>query len=189
MRPSRRGALHVAPHMFAVEVLDDNGRQVAEGERGELVVTALTRVAQPTIRYATGDSVRWLGWASCSCGRVWPSLEAGTIARVDDMLRIRGVNVWPSAIEKELFANPDVRDYRGRLWVDSSGRERADLRVEIRPMPAQADELARQFEHALKARTGCSFTVSMTSEEPELKAFKPRRWTDERFGSTSSRPT
>ena len=176
-----RGALHIAPHMFVAEVLDPSGRQVAVGERGELVVTALTRVAQPTLRYATGDSARWLGWHRCSCGRTWPSVEAGTIARLDDMLRVRGVNIWPSAIEAELFANADVCDYRGRLWVDQGGQERAELVVEIRPYPADGPALVRQFQDALKARTGCSFEVSLTSEQPEVRAFKPRRWTDERF--------
>lgn len=177
----KRGALHVPPHMFVVEVLDPSGRHVPEGERGELVITALTRVAQPTIRYATGDSVRWLGWHRCSCGRTWPSLEAGTIARLDDMMRIRGVNIWPSAIETELFAHADVCDYRGRLWVDQSGQERVEVSVEIRPLPADPPELIRRLQEALKARTGCSFSVSLTGDQPEVGAFKPRRWTDERF--------
>jgi phenylacetate-CoA ligase len=181
-----RGALHVAPHMFVVEVLDDEGRQVAAGERGELVVTALTRVAQPTIRYATGDTVRWLGWHRCGCGRAWPSLEAGTIARIDDMLRIRGVNVWPGAIEAELFAHADVCDYRGRLWVDTDGHERVDLTVEIRPCPADAEGFARQLRQALKDRTGCTFDVLLTSDQPEVRAFKPRRWTDERFAEETA---
>ena len=176
-----RGALHVPPHMFVAEVLDASGQQVAEGERGELVVTALTRVAQPTIRYATGDLVRWLGWHRCTCGRQWPSLEAGTIARLDDMLRIRGVNIWPSAIEAELFAHPDVCDYRGHLWVDQSGQERVDVTVELRPLPADPAAEIRHFQDALKVRTGCTFGVTLTSDQPEVRAFKPRRWTDDRF--------
>ena len=185
----QRGALHIAPHMFVAEVLDGDGRQVAPGERGELVVTALTRVAQPTIRYATGDAVRWLGWHSCKCARVWPSIEAGTVARIDDMLRIRGVNIWPSAIEAELFAHPNVCDYRGRLWVDAGGQERVQLTIEIRPCPDDAEGFVRHLRQTLKDRTGCTFDLSVTSEQPEVRAFKPRRWTDERFpvGTTTER--
>ena len=180
-----RGALHVAPHMFLIEVLDDAGRQVLPGERGELVVTALSRVTQPTIRYATGDVVRWLGWTECSCGRTWPSIEAGTIARIDDMMRIRGTNVWPAAIDAVVFALPDVQDYRGRLWVDKEGRERATLSVQTSTLPGDCPAIAQRMQRDLKERTGCSFEVAITTEQQELKAFKPRRWTDARFSGVT----
>jgi phenylacetate-CoA ligase len=76
----------------------ETGRPVAPGEVGELTLTNLGRWGAPVLRYRSGDRVRVAGTA-CACGRTFARLEGGILGRVDDMLVVRGVNVFPSALE------------------------------------------------------------------------------------------
>jgi phenylacetate-CoA ligase len=96
--PAQSG-LHVNELEFVVEVLDpETGRPVTPGEVGELTLTGLGRWGAPVLRYRSGDRVR-LARAACPCGRTFAMLEGGILGRVDDMLVVRGVNVFPSVLE------------------------------------------------------------------------------------------
>src|SRR5207244_207722 len=88
--------LHVNESEFIAEVLDP--ATGAPAREGELVLTNLGRLGSPVIRYRTGDRVR-LADAPCACGRTFRRLEGGILGRLDDMLILRGVNVFPSAVE------------------------------------------------------------------------------------------
>jgi phenylacetate-CoA ligase len=179
----QRGILHVAPHLYAIEVLDADGSHVAEGERGELIITGLGRFATPLIRYRSADEARWLGWRECEvCGRAWPSIECGTIERNDDMVRIRGVNVWPSAIADVLARWPEVLDYRGRLWVDERALEHADLLLETAAGHLPDPALSERIQRALKDEVGVNFAVTFSGGPMPTAEFKQRRFNDERFG-------
>jgi phenylacetate-CoA ligase len=95
---AQRG-LHVNELEFVCEVLDpETGRPVAAGEVGELTLTNLGRWGAPVLRYRSGDRVR-MAPGACPCGRTFVTLESGILGRVDDMLIVRGVNVFPSALE------------------------------------------------------------------------------------------
>jgi phenylacetate-CoA ligase len=78
---------------------------------GELILTNLGRWGSPAIRYRTGDLVRHGGY-SCSCGRSFLMLPGGVLGRADDMLIVRGVNVYPSALANILHRFPEVTEYR-----------------------------------------------------------------------------
>jgi phenylacetate-CoA ligase len=94
-----QAGLHVNELEFIAEVLEpESGRPVAPGEIGELTLTNLGRWGAPVLRYRSGDRVR-LATNACSCGRTLARLEGGILGRVDDMLVVRGVNVFPSALE------------------------------------------------------------------------------------------
>ncbi len=94
-----QAGLHVNELEFVAEVLDpDSGRPVAPGEVGELTLTNLGRWGSPVLRYRSGDRVR-LAAPPCACGRRFARLEGGILGRVDDMLIVRGINVFPSALE------------------------------------------------------------------------------------------
>ena len=100
-----KGALHVFDDHFLPEVVDPiTGVPVGPGEPGELVLTTLTKEAQPVIRYRTGDLTAWVE-GECPCGRTFPRIARFT-GRVDDMLIIRGVNVFPSEIEAVVLGEP-----------------------------------------------------------------------------------
>lgn len=101
-----RGSLHVFEDHFYPEVIDELGEPVSPGQPGELVLTTLTKQALPVIRYRTGDITKFVE-GQCGCGRT--SRRIARIAgRVDDMLVIRGINVYPSEIEAVLLDDPRV---------------------------------------------------------------------------------
>ncbi len=109
------GGLHLNESEFIVEVVDpETGESVQEGQ-GELVLTNLGRVGSPVFRYRTGDLVR-LNPAPCTCGRTFARLEGGILGRVDDMLIVRGVNIFPSVIEDIVRRRPVVDEFRIEVY-------------------------------------------------------------------------
>jgi phenylacetate-CoA ligase len=102
-----QAGLHVNEDHFLVEVVNpDSGQPVPDGERGELVFTTLTKEAMPVVRYRTGD-IASLDRSACACGRTLARMSKVT-GRRDDMLVIRGVNVYPSEVEAVLVAERAV---------------------------------------------------------------------------------
>lgn len=179
----RRGVLHCLEHYTVVEVVDpESGEHVAPGEIGELVISTLTREASPAVRFATGDSVTYLPAGACDCGLPFAGLEAGTISRYDDMLKIKGVNVWPQAIDEVVLSHADVEEYRGRVFIGPGGRERAEVSVQFRSDVAdgRCEALCAEFVELLRRRTTLHFGVVRHGGSYERFAFKARRWTDER---------
>jgi phenylacetate-CoA ligase len=107
-----QAGLHLNELEFVAEVLDpESGRPVAPGEVGELTLTNLGRWGAPVLRYRSGDRVR-LAAGACACGRTFAQLEGGILGRVDDMLVVRGVNVFPSALEGIVRRFPVVDEFQ-----------------------------------------------------------------------------
>lgn len=105
-----RNGLHVWEDIFLPEVIDlKTGEEVGEGEKGELVLTTLVRDAMPLLRYRTGDITRVLSREKCPCGRTHLRLEK-FLGRTDDMMKIRGVNIFPSQIEHILMEMPSLSE-------------------------------------------------------------------------------
>ena len=157
------GALHVNEDEYICEILDpDSDRPVPDGERGELVVTNLGRAARPLIRYRTRDIVvRRSG--TCACGRTFARLEGGILSRADDMVSVRGVNVYPSAVESVVRRFSDVAEYRATVVTTGSLRE---LTVEIEPAAGVdgAPDVAHRVAGALRESLG--LTVPVRVVEP-----------------------
>ncbi len=101
--------LHIWEDAFIVEILDKDGKQCAPGEKGELCITTLCKEALPLIRYRTGDITMMMD-EECGCGRTSCRITK-FYGRSDDMLIIRGLNVFPSQIEHVLMAMPEVGEY------------------------------------------------------------------------------
>jgi phenylacetate-CoA ligase len=110
---SARDGVHVNESEFIVEVIDATGEARDEGD-GELVLTNLGRWCMPVIRYRTGDRVHATR-GPCSCGRTLVKLVGGIAGRVDDMVTVRGVNIFPSAIEAIVRRFDEVGEYRVEL--------------------------------------------------------------------------
>src|SRR5205814_9118966 len=102
---ARAGLTHVHEDYCYPEVLDEQGRPVGPGGRGELVLTSLYRKAMPLIRYRTRDLVQ-LADRRCPCGRTLQALGGGVLARLDDMKKIRGVVVYPRRAEGLVRPHP-----------------------------------------------------------------------------------
>jgi phenylacetate-CoA ligase len=178
-----RGMLHNLSHLTLCEVVDpQTGRHVNDGERGELVVTPLHTEATPLIRYATGDSVRFLESGSCPCGRPFEGFESGTVQRIDQMLKVRGVNVWPETVDGIVLAHEAIRDYRGEVSLGPAGEERLRLSVEIADpaQPVSAEAIASSLRRAV----GLDFDIQLcepgTLPESDDSFAKSRRWIDTR---------
>ncbi len=180
----RRGVLHSMEHRMLCEVLNpDTDEPVPPGEEGELVISALYREAFPVIRFRTGDRVRFLG-ASCPCGRPFAGIEAGTVARYDDMMKIRGQNLWPEAVDRIVFEQGDIEEYAGTVSVEA-GRESVVIAVEFRPRSGLSAEdqarRARELAGTIQARLNLRMEVRPAAylSLPRFE-FKVRRWTDAR---------
>jgi phenylacetate-CoA ligase len=145
-----QSGLHVNEGEFIFEVIDPTTGEPAR--EGELVMTNLGRIGMPIIRYRTGDRVR-LQEEPCECGRTYRRLEGGVIGRVDDVLIIRGVNVFPSSIEEIVRRVPEV----GEFAVDVYRRGELDdmeIRVEVDGGEPEtvAEHTAREIRNALGLR-------------------------------------
>jgi phenylacetate-CoA ligase len=143
-----KGALHLFDDHFYPEIVDpDTGEAVPPGERGELVLTTLTKEAQPVLRYRTGDVTSFVP-GPCPCGRTHPRI-ARFSGRVDDMLVVRGINVFPSEIEAVVLDDPARSGYYA-IVVD---RRRAlpELEVHVEG-EGPVEQLAERLEQRLRLR-------------------------------------
>jgi phenylacetate-CoA ligase len=172
------GGLHVQEDHFYPEVVDpETGEAVAEGEEGELVLTTLTRIAQPVLRYRTRDLTRFLP-GPCLCGRT--SRRIARIAgRADDMLIIRGVNVYPRTVEATLLADPRV-GAQYALIVDRRGTmTELEARVELADGVdiSQADSVRTDLARALTrmARIRIDVDVRPSGSLPRMETGKAKR--------------
>lgn len=136
--------LHVLEDDYIPEVIDQaTGEPVPPGTVGELVLTNLGRLGSPLIRYRTGDLVR-ADTRPCPCGSPWLRLEGGILGRADEMIHVRGNNVYPSALEGLLRRFAEVAEYR--IEVEGS----AALRIEVEPAPGSSSDLVERVAQAVR---------------------------------------
>jgi phenylacetate-CoA ligase len=176
--PKRPGVLHVLESVFYAEVVEPGtDRRLVRGGTGELVLTTLGRVGSPLLRYRTGDLVNWqVTDKPCTCGRFEMALEGGILGRTDDMVVVRGVNVYPSAVDEIVRGQDEVVEYQVELSVD---RGMPEISLQIEPSPRCRDVaglvrgLERSFETALALRVPITTVPSGTLPRFEMKS---RRW-------------
>jgi phenylacetate-CoA ligase len=174
--PAQPGTLHILDRAYLAEVIDANGKAARTGEVGELVLTVLGRTGSPLLRYRTGDLVR--AGDACACGRPGTALPGGLLGRTDDMVIVRGVNVYPTAVEDVLRGFSEIAEYqvevdRSRPLVELSLRieARSDCAAEL------VEALVGRVQHALHGAFNLRVPVSLVAEG-SLPRFemKARRW-------------
>jgi phenylacetate-CoA ligase len=146
----QQDGLHLWEDHFYPEIVDpETGERLPEGETGELVLTTLTKEALPVIRYRTGD-ITSLTREPCPCGRTHTRIDNIT-GRTDDLLIIRGVNVYPSQIEA-VALEFDVVEPQYRLDIYREGTmDRLELTLELREsFSGDAEKLAERIERRLQ---------------------------------------
>ncbi|RMH19657.1 MAG: phenylacetate--CoA ligase family protein [Acidobacteria bacterium] len=167
------------PHLneleFVCEVVDGaSGEAVADGERGELVITTLGRPGMPVLRYRTGDLVI-RSRRPCPCGRHLARIRGGVLGRADDMQVVRGVNVYPSLVDDLVRALPEVVEYR----VEVDRRQALDeLRIHLELAPGASFAAAeRRLAAAFRSRLGLRVVI-LEAAAGSLPRFelKARRW-------------
>jgi phenylacetate-CoA ligase len=144
--------LHVWEDHFIVEVIDPKtGEPVELEEKGELVFTSLTKDAMPLIRYRTRDISRLLDQSTCDCGRTHKKIDR-IQGRTDDMFIINGVNIWPTAIESILMANPLVGNEYQVIVEKKHSEDMLIIRVESASKLSEEDKriLAKKLAYDLR---------------------------------------
>jgi phenylacetate-CoA ligase len=173
-----RVGLHVNESLFIAEFLSlESGRPAAEGEVAELVLTTLGRAGAPVIRYRTHDLVRprWKTGQDCS----FVLLDGGILGRADDMLTIRGVNVFPSAVQQILHGFPEIVEYR---LILKRVREMDELCVEIEDRLGEPRRVADELQLKLGLRV--EVRLAPLGSLPRFDG-KGNRVVDERDSSSS----
>lgn len=159
--------MHVNEDWFIPEIIDpETGETLPPGERGELVVTCLGKEALPLIRYRTGDMTR-LFYEPCRCGRTTARIE-NLSGRADDMLVIRGVNVFPTQIEEVLLKIEEIGPHyeilverKNRLDVMTITVELIDDR--LLDSYAKLSELEQKIRAGLKAQLGLATQIRLVA--------------------------
>lgn len=166
--------VHVNEAEFIAEVLDPvTDKPVPEGATGELILTNLGRWGWPALRYRTRDLVV-RGPTRCPCGRTLLTLPGGVLGRVDDMLVVRGVNIYPSSIEATLRRFPELDEFR--IIVRRAG-VMDEIEVEAECPEALAPEVEAALRQSLNLRVPVRVAEHGTLPRFELKA---RRIVDRR---------
>lgn len=176
---SQPGAIHINESEFIAEVIDPNtGAQARPGEKGELVITNLGRVGSPLIRYKTGDLAQ-PRLQPCPCGRPFILLDGGVLGRADDMIVVRGVNVFPSAIENVLREFTEIEEFRVEIFERAAMKE-IKLILEPRSEPSAVKGLGEGVGQRMRERIGLRPEIELvapgTLPRFDLKAkrfFKP----------------
>jgi len=157
-------------------VVGAQGKAAAPGATGELVLTTLGRTGSPVLRYRTGDLVRAPDGAACVCGRHEKTLAGGILGRVDEMVIIRGVNIFPTAVEEIVHGFGEIAEYEAQ--VDRAG-SLVELTIRIEPSPdcKDAAALAKRLQNAL--HTAFNLRIGVNLAEPRSLPryeMKGRRW-------------
>lgn len=182
--PCQPGTLHIIESSYYAEVIDPKtGKHVEPGQTGELVLTTLGRLGSPLLRYRTGDIVRPIEGPSPD-GRWDMGLEGGILGRADDMLVVRGVNIFPSAIEEIITAFDGVAEYRIEVSTDQTMAQ-LNILVEPTPMCADPEALATQIRKELLTTYPLRIGVTLV-DQGQLPRFemKAKRWVQGATGFT-----
>lgn len=166
--------IHINESQFIVEIIHPETKEhVKPGERGELVLTNLGRFGYPLIRYRTGDAVIFQPEV-CSCGNGHLFLPGGIIGRTDDMVVIRGINIYPSSIEAIIREFDEIKEFR-IVYYTEEAMDQIKLLIE------GPDEIVSELGKVLRKRIGLRIEIDCLAKD-SLSRFtmKARRIIDNR---------
>ena len=179
--------LHLAEDHFIAEIIDPaTGEVLPDGEWGELVLTTVDREASPVVRYRTRDITRILP-GQCKCGRTHKRIDR-LHGRTDDMLIIRGVNVFPSQIEDVMKTFPEVSSWYQIELTTVNSLDRVTLKAELYPdfdfdQISAIEQLQKKIEAKMKADLSAGIKVKLVEPQTiERSIGKAKRVIDKREG-------
>ena len=159
--------MHINEDHFIPEIIDPKtGEVLPPGEKGELVITCISKEALPLIRYRTKDITR-LMYEPCKCGRTTVRME-NLLGRTDDMLKIKGVNVFPSQIEEVLLNIEECGPHYEIVVTRQNHSDYLEVRVELLPQYmsdslAQVDAIAKKIKARIRVVLGLDVKISLVS--------------------------
>ena len=177
------GGMHVNEALFLVEIEDvDTGEIIEEpGRRGKMVITALDRMAQPCVRFDSKDVIEWAA-EPCSCGRTLRLIKGGVVGRADDITKVKGVLLAPSAIEEVVRSIDGLGDEYEVIVEKAGDTDQIKLKVEILPQAeSQSALIENELVDQLRLKTNLRYDIEICGSETlpryEVKAkrFKDLR--------------
>ncbi|MCS7166870.1 MAG: AMP-binding protein [Gemmatales bacterium] len=181
--PENPGGVHLLETECIAEVIDPStSKPVPAGVEGELVLTNLGRWGSPLIRYRTGDRVL-VDPQPCPCGRIWLRLQGGILGRFDDLVVVRGVKIYPSALDEVLHRFPELVEYRV-TWRSDQVTESFLIEVEPSTHELADGPAAMQWAERIAQEVKSVFLVNPTvlvvapGSLPRYE-LKARRWRKE----------
>lgn len=179
--PEHRGLLHNLDPFVLTEVVDpETGEHVDDGEFGEIVVTSLYHWDNPVVRNRLRDGGVWHRADYCTCGRPFDGLEITSFSRTDDVKKIKGVLVYPQAVDDVVFGFDDVDEYM--VSISSSPTLTDVVTVKVMPktdLGAHGSVLTSAMAAMMKKRIGLNVDIELVSDLARSE-YKARRWIDER---------
>jgi len=154
-----KAGLHINEDHFLTEIIDPDSEEVLPpGKMGELVITTLTKEALPLIRYRTGD-ITQVKTDPCDCGRTFARM-AKPAGRTDDMLIIRGVNIYPSQIEMALMEIEQAEPHYQLILTREGAMDQLEVQLEVKESFSHP-KLEKKIAHHLKNKLGLSISVQL----------------------------
>jgi phenylacetate-CoA ligase len=177
------GGLHVNDALFLVEIADVETGDIIEGpgRRGKMIITALDRQAQPCVRFDSKDVIEWAD-EPCSCGRTSRLIKGGVVGRADDITKVKGVLLAPSAIEEVVHGVDGLGD-EYEVIVDRVGHaDQIKLKVEVLPEAQDQCQLVEsELADQLRLKTNLRYDIeicgceTLPRYEVKAKRFKDLR--------------
>lgn len=159
--------IHINEAQFIAEVINQNTLEhVAPGESGELILTNLGRFGYPMIRYRTGDTVVY-NPTPCACGNKYLFLPGGIVGRTDDMVIIRGMNIYPSSLEAIIRELDDIKEFRIVYYTE---HEMDQIKIQIEASPETSVELLHLLRHHIGLRIEVETVAPNSLQRFEMKA-------------------
>ena len=176
----QKRAVHVNESEFIIEVINpDSGQPVPEGEVGEMVLTNLGRFGSPGIRFRTRDLVR-LKSDICPCGRTFRMLEGGVLGRSDDMITMRGMNIFPSQVGAIVEGHLEIGEEYQMMAYTREGVGAFKVMVELGEN-RDAEVVTRAIQEDLRQRFEIRIEVDVVPEGTILRSeYKSKRFVDKR---------
>ncbi|TET94290.1 MAG: phenylacetate--CoA ligase family protein [Desulfobacteraceae bacterium] len=177
------GGLHINEAFFLVEIEDmETGEIITEpGKDGKMVITALDRIAKPCIRFDSKDVIRWADHP-CDCGRTFRLIDGGVVGRSDDITKVKGVLLAPTAIEEVVRSIPELGDEYEVVVSKKGDIDNILLKVEILPgKEADQESILFRLKDQLRVKTNLGYKIevhpheSLPRYEVKAKRFKDLR--------------
>jgi phenylacetate-CoA ligase len=178
-----QAGLHINEALFLVEVEDlVSGEPITEpGKKGKMVITALDRMAQPCIRFDSKDLVEWAE-GPCACGRTFRLFKGGVSGRADDITKVKGVLLSPSAIEEVVRSFPELADEYAVIVTKKGDTDEIGLKIELLPgQEAKQEAIREQLKDQLRLKTNLNYRLefhpfqSLPRPEGKARRFKDLR--------------
>jgi len=177
---SEHRGLHFMEEAFIPEIIDpETGKPLANGERGMLVITCMMKEAMPILRYQTKD-ITYIDDSPCVCGRTHVRVHR-IMGRTDDMVKVKGVNIFPSQVESVVRRVQEVRDSEFQILVDRSQAAVDSITVKIEASEKPPDLIKKLKDEFQRAFMGVNITVELVEKETLPRfAHKAKRLIDTR---------